>query len=152
LSGELQISQVELRETFKQAPGALRERAGRCGPLTTLRYAACLAETLLDDTLSLARERKSQGKVLLTYQAVALRVANLYLALLGLEQALDDAIATGGALSPERRRHGADLLLSVLRNAAQVLAGHGFIDNPRFEALHQSALDTVRDLNSGAQA
>jgi alkylation response protein AidB-like acyl-CoA dehydrogenase len=150
-----QLGQAEpaLRDLFKTAPAELNGLARTHSPMASLRFAACLADTLLDATLDFARVRKSQGKVLLTYQAVALRVANLYLALIGIEQAIDDASCAANAAepSPERLCHAADLLLAVLRNAAQVQAGHGFVDNERFAALHQAALDAARDLHTGAQ-
>jgi len=142
-------------------PQALRQRSKDKGLLSSMRFAACLVETLLDMAVDLARSRKSQGKMLLTYQAVALRIANLYISLQIIDQIVDNQIvdtqrhdhdSRGNTSTSLRRRYAAEQLLVALRNAAQVMAGHGYVDNEIFAAIHQAALDTGRDLMAEAVA
>ncbi len=148
LSRDLELPVGSARTAFDADPQAVRRSAKARGPLSTLHFAACLSEALLDATVDLARSRKSQDKMLLSYQAVALRIADLYLALQCIDQVVDAKFHEHDAQSDtfSRRRFAAEQLLTVLRNAAQVMAGHGYVDNEAFAAMHQATLDTTRDL------
>ncbi len=153
LSRDLELPVDSARTAFEADPQAVRRSAKARGLLSTLRFAACLSETLLDAAVDLARSRKSQDKMLLSYQAIALRIANLYLALQCIDQVVDVQIHEDDSQSDNfaRRRYAAEQLLTVLRNAAQVMAGHGYVDNEAFAAMHQAALDTTRDLMAETQ-
>jgi len=88
LSRSLDLPADSVCAMLDSDPQALRQRSKDKGLLSSMRFAACLVETLLDMAVDLARSRKSQGKMLLTYQAVALRIANLYISLQIIDQIL----------------------------------------------------------------
>jgi len=150
LSRSLDLPVDSIRVMLDSDPQALRQRSKDKGLLSIVRFAACLIESLLDMAVDLACSRKNQGKMLLTYQAVALRIANLYISLQIIDQIVDaqehDHDSRKNTDTSLRRRYAAKQLLAALRNAAQVMAGHGYVDNEIFAAIHQTTLDTVRDM------
>ncbi len=113
-------------------------------------YGLCLGDAMLNASLDFARSRITFGKPLLSHQAVALRIANVYLNLLAIEQVLNAYQHDLPDIDAEQRRqylqHAAELLLEILRNTAQVMAGHGYVDNERFGEIHEAAFSVVRIL------
>lgn len=113
-------------------------------------YGLCLGEAMLNVSIDFARTRSTFGKPLLSHQAVALRVANVYLNLLAIEQILNAYQLDLQDSDDERRhqylQHTAELLLEILRSTAQVMAGHGYVDNERFSEMHEAAFSVVRIL------
>jgi hypothetical protein len=158
LAIHLELDEVQIKSSLCSSPLVLLKivesryfSQTSHNPLVYLLYSRCLTDELLDVVLEFARSRKSFGKALLSHQAVSLRVASVFLASLSIEQALDDWDSMWATSSKDenlahRLTYVAKLTLDALRNTAQVLAGHGYVDNHGFDELHTAALKTVQHL------
>jgi|GEM_PF-3534117 len=153
LAEQIDMSEKDAQSSIAKSPLFVLEKLKDYPPddrKPYVLYGLCLGEAMLNAALDFARTRITFGKPLLLHQAVALRVANVYLNLLAIEQVLNAYQLALPDIGDERRhqylQHAAELLLDVLRNTAQVLAGHGYVDNERFGEMHEAAFSVVRIL------
>lgn len=153
LAEMIDMSEKEAQSSISKSPLSVLEKLNDSS-LAELNsyvlYGLCLGEEMLNVSLDFARSRTTFGKPLLSHQAVALRIANVYLNLLAIEQILNAYQLDLPDIDDERRhqylQHAAELLLEILRNTAQVMAGHGYVDNERFGEMHEAAFSVVRIL------
>lgn len=149
----IDVNETEAQSCITKSPLDVLQKlngSSLAEPNSYVLYGLCLGDAMLNVTLDFARSRTTFGKPLLSHQAVALRIANVYLNLLAIEQILNAYQLGLPDMGVERQQqylqHTAELLLEILRNTAQVMAGHGYVDNERFAEMHEAAFSVVRIL------
>ena len=141
--------------------GAAGQFLPRALPYITTGFAACyvgLARAAYDQAVEYAHERESWGEPIINHQAVALKLADMYVnvetarsLVWNAAHAIDSGAPDGGVKAPAAKTHVVDVAIENAETAVKVMGGRGVTaDSPAATALRDAwtgfPVDGTRDM------